>query len=46
MACSRTGYAIFVDRGVWNRLDEETQDACVDAGLMDRVLLCRLRGAL
>ena len=28
------GYAIFVDRGVWNRLDEETQDACVDAGLI------------
>ena len=34
MACSRTGYAIFVDRGVWNRLDEEAQDACVDAGLI------------
>ena len=28
------GYAIFVDRGVWNRLDEETQDACVDAGII------------
>ena len=34
MACSRTGYAIFVDRGVWNKLDEEVQDACVDAGLV------------
>ncbi len=32
--CSRTGYAIFVDRGVWNKLDEEVQDACVDAGLI------------
>ena len=28
------GYALFVDRGVWNRLDEETQDACVDAGII------------
>ena len=28
------GYAIFVDRGVWNKLDEEVQDACVDAGLI------------
>jgi len=28
------GYALFVDRGVWNRLDEEAQDACVDAGLI------------
>ena len=34
MACSYTGYAIFVDRGVWNKLDEEVQDACVDAGLI------------
>ena len=33
------GYAIFVDRGVWNKLDEETQDACVDAGLI------KLKGA-
>ena len=33
-ACSRTGYAIFVDRGVWNKLEEEVQDACVDAGLI------------
>ena len=33
------GYAIFVDRGVWNRLDEEVQDACVDAGLI------KLKGA-
>ena len=38
-ACSRTGYAIFVDRGVWNKLDEEVQDACVDAGLI------KLKGA-
>ena len=28
------GYALFVDRGVWNRLDEEAQDACVDAGII------------
>ena len=28
------GYAIFVDRGVWHKLDEETQDACVDAGII------------
>ena len=28
------GYAIFVDRGVWHKLDEEVQDACVDAGLV------------
>ena len=28
------GYAIFVDRGVWNKLDEEVQDACVDAGII------------
>ena len=28
------GYAIFVDRGVWNKLEEEVQDACVDAGLI------------
>ena len=34
MACSYTGYAIFVDRGVWNKLDEEVQDACVDAGII------------
>ena len=33
------GYAIFVDRGVWNKLDEEVQDACVDAGLI------KLKGA-
>ena len=38
-ACSRTGYAIFVDRGVWNKLEEEVQDACVDAGLI------KLKGA-
>ena len=29
------GYALFVDRGVWNRLDEEAQDACVDAGIIE-----------
>ena len=28
------GYALFVDRGVWNRLDEAAQDACVDAGII------------
>ena len=39
MACSRTGYAIFVDRGIWNKLDAEVQDACVDAGLI------KLKGA-
>ena len=39
MACSRTGYAIFVDRGVWNKLNAEVQDACVDAGLI------KLKGA-
>ena len=29
------GYALFVDRGVWNRLGEEAQDACVDAGIIE-----------
>ena len=28
------GYACFVDRGVWGRLDEAAQDACVEAGII------------